>query len=53
MSDAKCVIYVKNAKNAIFNAYAIPPMSYIDMAIWVSKDASGPQECRPMPIDKF
>ena len=23
------------------------------MAIWVSKDALGPQECRPMPIDKF
>ena len=49
MSDAEGVIYVKNAKNAIFNAYAIRPMLYVDMAIWVSKDASGPQECRPMP----
>ena len=45
-------IYVKNAKNAknaIFDTYAIRHMSYIEMAIWVSKDVSGPQECRPMP----
>ena len=41
MSDAKCVIYVKTAKNAIFDAYAIQHIPYIDMAIWVSKDASG------------
>ena len=25
----------------------------LDMAIWVSKDASGPQECRPMRLNKF
>ena len=23
------------------------------MAIWVSKDASGPLECRPMPLNNF
>ena len=50
MSDAKCVIYVKNAKNAIFDAYVTFHMSYTNMAIWVSKDASGPQECRPMHV---
>ena len=48
MSDALCVINVKNAKIAIFDVYAIWHISYIDMAIWVSKDASGPGECRPM-----
>ena len=41
MPDAKCVIYVKNAKNAIFDAYAIRYLSPRNMAIWVSKDASG------------
>ena len=30
MPDAKCVIYVKNAINAIFDAYAIWHMSNID-----------------------
>ena len=53
MLYAKCVIYVKNAKNAIFDAYAIRHMSYIDMAIWVSKDALGPQECRQMPLNNL
>ena len=53
MLDAICVIYVKNAKNAIFDAYAIRHMSNIDMAIWVSKNASGPLECRPIPINNF
>ena len=28
-------------------------MSCIDMAIWVSKDASGLQECRPMALNNF
>ena len=49
MSEAKCVIYVKKAKKAIFDTYAIRHMSYIDMALWVSKDASEPQEYRPLP----
>ena len=53
MLDAMCVIYVKNAKNAIFDAYAIRHMSYIDMAIWVSKDALGPQECRQMLLNSL
>ena len=53
MSYAKCVIYVKNAKNAIFYVYAIRCMSYIYMAIWVSKDAYGPQEYRPMQVNNF
>ena len=50
MSDANYVIYVKNA---IFGAFAIGHMSYTDMAIWMSKDALGPQECRPMPSNNF
>ena len=48
MSHAKCV---KNPKNAIFDTYAMQHMSNIDMAIWVSKDASGPGECRPMLLN--
>ena len=40
-------------QKAIFDAYAIQHMSNIDMAIGVSKDASGPQECRPMPLNNF
>ena len=51
MADAKCVIYVKNAKNAKFDIYAISHMSHIDMALWVSKDAPGPQEWTPIPLD--
>ena len=50
MLHAKCVIYVKNA---IFYAYAIEHMSYINMAIWVSKDVAGPQECRQMPLNNL
>ena len=53
MLGAKCVFYVKNAKNAIFDAYATQHIPYIDMAIWVSKDTSGPQECRTMRLNKF
>ena len=52
-AHAKCVIYVKNAKNAIFDAYAIRYLSPRNMAIWVSKDASGSQECRPIPLNNF
>jgi len=50
MSDAKCVIYVKNDKKALFDTFANPHMSYIDKAKWVSKDAKGPQEHRLMPM---
>ena len=53
MTHAKCVIYVKNDKNAIFGTYANRHMSCIDMAIGVSKDASGPQECRQMPFKQL
>ena len=53
MLDAIGVIFVKNAKNAIFDAYATQHIPYIDMAIWVSKDTSGPQECRTMRLNKF
>ena len=53
MSNDVFVIYVKNAKKSIFDAYAIWHMSYIDMAIWVSKDALGPQECRQMPLNSL
>ena len=51
MLNAKCVIHVKNGKDAIFEAYAIRHIIYIGMSIWVSKDASGLQECRPMPLN--
>ena len=50
MSHAKCVIYVKNVKNATFDAYAIRHVSNIYIAIWVSKDASGSQKCRPISL---
>ena len=53
MLDAKCVIYVKNTKNAINDKNAIEHMSYIEMAIWVSKDMSGPQERRQMPLNVY
>ena len=33
------IIYVKKANNVIFYAYAIRHMSYLYIAIWVSKDA--------------
>ena len=49
MLNAVCVIYVKKAKNAIFEAYAIRHLSD-DKAIWVSKDVSGLQECRPILV---
>ena len=44
MLDAIGVIFVKNAKNAIFDAYVTFHMSYTNMAIWVSKDASVQKE---------
>ena len=50
MSGNKCVIYVKNGKNAIFDAYAIRHLSSKNM---VSKDATGPQDRRPMPLNNF
>ena len=53
MSDAECVIYVKNAKNAIFDVNAIRHMLCLDMAIWVSKDPSGPQEYRSIPLNSL
>ena len=53
MSNAVCVIYVKNAKNAKFDAHAISLMSYLYMALWVSKDASGPQDWCPRPLNDF
>jgi len=53
MADAKCVSYVKNAKKGHYAKYAIRRMSNIDMAIWVSQDASGPQEYRPMSLNNF
>ena len=53
MSDAKCVIYVKKDKNAIFDTHDIRHILYLVMAIWVSKHALGPQEYRPITLDKF
>jgi len=52
-SDGKCVIYVKNAKNGIFDTHAIRHISFIDMAIWGSKQALWPKECTPMSLDIF
>ena len=31
----------------------MPSDTSIDMAIWVSKDVSGSQECRPIPVNNF
>ena len=53
MVHAKCVIYVENAKDVIFDTHAIQHIPYIVMAIWVSKHALGPQEYRPITLDKF
>ena len=44
---------VKNAKNAVIEAYAMQHLLYLFMATWVSKDVSGPQECRQMPLSNF
>ena len=41
----------KIAKNIKFDAHTIQHMSHIDMAIWVSKVALGPRECRPMLLN--
>ena len=35
------------------DAFGIRHMLWLDMATWVSKDPSGPQECRPMPLNNF
>ena len=48
MSYAVCVIYVKNAINDIFDNYYYDIMLAINMSIWVSKEALGPQECSPL-----
>ena len=37
----------------INDAFGNHRLKWLDMAIWVSKDASGPQECRPMPLNNF
>ena len=52
-NDIRQLLNGLNGKKAIFDIYIIRYMSYIDMAIWVSKDTSGPQECRTMWINKF
>ena len=49
MSNAICVIYVKNAINATFDAGCIPHLLLTNRSIWVSKEASGPQECSHTP----
>ena len=52
MSNARCVIYVINAINDIFDVYSIGLVSHKNMSIWVSNEASGPQEYRTMPVTK-
>ena len=37
----------------INDTFGMNHMSWLDMAIWVSKDVSGPQECRPMPLNNL
>ena len=53
MLNAECVIYDKNVINAIFEVSVIGHLSCLDMAIWVLKDPSGPQECRPMGLNNL
>ena len=53
MSDAECVIYVKNAKNAISDVNAIRHMLCLDMAIWVLKVAPGLQEYISIPLNSL
>ena len=51
MSNARCVIYVINAVNDIFDAYDIGPVSHKNMSIWVSNEAAGPHKYRTMPLN--
>ena len=51
MLDAKCVIYAKMPY--LTHMPSDTYMSYIDIALWVSKDAAGPHECNPMPLNNF
>ena len=39
------MVYVKNVIYDIFDTYDIWHMTYINMSIWVSKEALEPQEC--------
>ena len=53
MADAIYVNYVINAKNDIIDMMAFGHMSWINMAIWVSKEPSGPQDCRQMSFNNI
>ena len=53
MSDAIYVNYVINAKNDIIDIYGIGHMSWMNMAIWVSKEPSGPQDCSQMSFSNI
>ena len=53
MADAIDVNYVINAKNDIFDIYGIGHMSWMNMAIWVSKEPSGPQDCSQISFNKI
>ena len=49
-------ICVKHGLFGIFDindTYGIQFLSCLGMGIWVSKDASGPQKCRLMPLNSF
>ena len=51
MSDGICVKYGIFGIFDINDAFGIRCFSWLDMALWVSKDAPGPQEWTPIPLD--
>ena len=53
MADAIDVNYVINAKTDIIGIYGIGHMSWMNIAIWVSKEASGPQDCSLMSFNNI
>ena len=53
MLDDIYVIYVIIAQNVIFYVDGIGHPLCINMSIWVSKEASVPQENSPMPLNNF
>ena len=53
MADAIDVNYVINAKNDIFDIYGIGHMSWMNIAILVSKKTSGPQDCSKMSFNNI
>ena len=53
MADVKDFNYVINAKNALIDIYGVRHMSWMNMAIWVSKEPSELQDCRQISFNNI